>query len=207
MLKESVQKETKVVSGMKLMLRGSVLKDDEKTLAAVGIKSAAKLLLVGSTASEIADISQMKSAPGPTPAATTETTPKKKPTTLGEGVQDLPVHRRIIEDGPPEDVMAGFSGYNDLLPRTPISGLLNSRREHTRLTFDIFKQEMVINTKSQTERVLFASVKNVMWEPIKGNERYAIMAFQLGRNDCESARYYVYWVPAQYAQAIRNTVM
>ena len=207
MLKESVQKETKVVAGMKLMLRGSLLKDDEKTLAAVGIKAAAKLLLVGSAAADIKDISEMKSAPEPTTAAPTETTPKKKPITLGEGVQELPAHRRIIEDGPPDDVMPGFSGYNDILPRTPITGLLNSRRERTRLTFDVFKQEMVINTKSQTERVLFASVKNVMYEPIKGHEKYVIMAFQLGRNDGESARYYVYWVPAQYAHAIRGTVL
>jgi len=207
-LKECVQKETKVISsGMKLMLRGVLLKDDQKTLAQAGIKASAKLLLVGSVASDVAEISKMKSAPEPEPVASTAKTPAKLPVSLGEGIQDLPVHRRVIEDGPPENAMVGFADYNDVLPRTPITGLLNSRHEHTRLSFKVFQQELWISTSSSTEKVPFHTIRNVMYEPIKGNNKYCIMALQLGATDSESSRYYLYWVPAQYAQAIRKTIL
>lgn len=208
MLKECVRKMTGVTEGLKLMLRGAILKDESQTLGAVGIKATAKLLLVGSSAKEIADVNDRR---GVSPVSDTPVlAPAARgalPVTLGDGVQELPVHRRIIDAGPPANALPGVRGGRQMLPPHPITGLLNGRREATRLTFKPYAQELWISTVSQTEKVPFMTVRNVMWEPIKGHEEYAMVAFQLGRLDSERSRYYVYWVPVQYAQAIRNTIM
>lgn len=49
------------------------------------------------------------------------------------------------------------------------------------------------------------SIKNVVSEPIEGHEDYHMMAFQLGPT--EASYYWVYWVPTQYVDAIKDTVL
>lgn len=209
-LKECVRKVTGVTEGLRLMLRGAILKDESRPLGAAGVRAAAKLLLVGSAASEIAGVNDRRGvapvADAPAPVARGAAR-GVLPVTLGKGVQDQPVHRRIIDAGPPADALPGVRGARDVLPAQPLTGILNGRREATRLTFKPFAQELWISTHAQTEKVPFFTVRNVMWEPIRGHEEYAVVAFQLGALDSERSRYYVYWVPVQYAQAIRNTIL
>lgn len=216
-LKQCVQRETNVVDGMKLMLRGSIIKNSESTLTAAGIKAGAKLLLIGSVAKDIKQVNERGGttrAADAAAAATAAAAAKTKSAgcapmsaALGEGVQDLPVHKRILEDGPPADAMPGVRECNEALPPYSLKGMLNTRREPTRLTFKLLQNELWIATSSQTEKVPFRAIRNVMYEPIKGHEEYVIMALLLGSADSERSRFYLYWVPAQYAHAIRTTIM
>ena len=210
-LKKCVQRETNVMDDMKLMLRGSIIKNSESTLVAAGIKAGAKLLLIGSAAQDIKQMNEQRRA-ATSAAAAEEAKPKpaggaRQSSELGEGVQDMPVHRRIIEDGPPSDAMPGLRDRNEALPPQPLKGIQNTRREPTRLSFKLLQQELWIATASQTEKVPFNAIRNVRYEPIKGHEEYVIMALQLGQVDSERSRFYLYWVPAQYARAIRTTIM
>ena len=49
------------------------------------------------------------------------------------------------------------------------------------------------------------SVRGVISEPIEGHEEYHIMAIQLGPT--EASRYWIYWIPAQYVDAIKETIL
>ncbi|NXX61070.1 UBFD1 protein, partial [Scopus umbretta] len=57
----------------------------------------------------------------------------------------------------------------------------------------------------RTEKLPMGSIKNVVSEPIEGHEDYHMMAFQLGPT--EASYYWVYWVPTQYVDAIKDTVL
>ena len=50
-----------------------------------------------------------------------------------------------------------------------------------------------------------SSIKNVVSEPIAGHEEYHILALQLGPT--EASRYWIYWVPAQYVDAIKDSIL
>lgn len=49
-----------------------------------------------------------------------------------------------------------------------------------------------------------SSIKSVISEPITGHEEYHLMGIQIGAT--EQSRYWVYWVPAQYIDAIREAL-
>ena len=44
-----------------------------------------------------------------------------------------------------------------------------------------------------------------MSEPIDGHKEYPIVALQLGPT--EASRYWIYWVPAQYVDAIKDCIL
>ena len=49
------------------------------------------------------------------------------------------------------------------------------------------------------------SIKAVVSEAIVGSEEYHMMGIQLGPT--EASRYWVYWVPAQYVDSIKDAVL
>uniref|UniRef100_A0A3B4V5N5 Ubiquitin family domain containing 1 n=1 Tax=Seriola dumerili TaxID=41447 RepID=A0A3B4V5N5_SERDU len=91
------------------------------------------------------------------------------------------------------------------LPTVPLSGMFNKSGGKVRLTFKLEQDQLWIGTKERTEKVPMGSIKNVVSEPIEGHEDYHMMAFQLGPT--EASQYWVYWVPAQFVDAIKDTVL
>ena len=65
--------------------------------------------------------------------------------------------------------------------------------------------QLWLGTKERTEKLPMNSIKAVVSEPIKGQEEYHILAIQLGPT--EASRYWVYWVPAQYVDAIKEAIL
>ncbi|XP_038618327.1 ubiquitin domain-containing protein UBFD1 isoform X2 [Tachyglossus aculeatus] len=91
------------------------------------------------------------------------------------------------------------------LPTVPLSGMYNKTGGKVRLTFKLEQDQLWIGTKERTEKLPMGSIKNVVSEPIEGHEDYHMMAFQLGPT--EASYYWVYWVPTQYVDAIKDTVL
>ena len=87
----------------------------------------------------------------------------------------------------------------------PLSGMYNKSGGKVRLTFKLEQDQLWIGTKERTEKLPMGSIKNVVSEPIEGHEDYHMMAFQLGPT--EASYYWVYWVPTQYVDAIKDTVL
>jgi len=65
--------------------------------------------------------------------------------------------------------------------------------------------QLQIGTKERTEKISMSSIKNVVNEPIEGHEEYHILGIQLGPT--EASRYWIYWVPAQYVDAIKDAIL
>jgi hypothetical protein len=73
-----------------------------------------------------------------------------------------------------------------------------------RVTFKVFVGELWISSATDTQKIMFAQIRSVVSEPIQGREEYHIVSLQLGTS--EVARYYLYFVPAQYVRAIKNAI-
>ncbi|CAH3185058.1 unnamed protein product, partial [Porites evermanni] len=91
------------------------------------------------------------------------------------------------------------------LPDIPVAGMYNKYGGKVRLTFKLQLDQLWIGTKERTEKIPMGSIKNVISESIEGHEEYHIMAIQLGPT--EASRYWIYWVPAQYVDAIKDTIL
>lgn len=59
--------------------------------------------------------------------------------------------------------------------------------------------------QDRTNKVKMQTIHTVTSEPISGNEEYHMMAIQLGPT--EQSRLWLYWVPAQYVNAIKDTIL
>ncbi|XP_075686547.1 ubiquitin domain-containing protein UBFD1 isoform X3 [Rhinoderma darwinii] len=66
-------------------------------------------------------------------------------------------------------------------------------------------QKASLSTVERTEKIPMGSIKNVISEPIEDHDDYHMMALQLGPT--EASYYWVYWVPVQYVDAIKDTVL
>jgi len=192
-LKKIVEKSTNVTSSMmKVLVKGNA--KDDVTLESLGLTNGSKVLIIGTSLSDVMKVTQK-----PTEKELEEET---------EGVSSnepknwcsLPRHQKIIDKGIPDDVMPGISNCNDALPPYPISGMVGTRGK-VRLTFKLESDELWIGTKERTEKVSIGTIKAVISQPITGFEHYHIMAIQLGPT--ELSRFYIYWVPAQYVEAIK----
>jgi hypothetical protein len=115
------------------------------------------------------------------------------------------IHRKILDKGVPEDVSPGIKNCKESLPLTPISGMVNRSGGKVRLTFKLDNDQLWIGTKERTEKISMSSIKTVVSEAIEGHEEYHIMGIQLGPT--EASRYWIYWVPAQYVDAIKDVIL
>ncbi|XP_065194091.1 ubiquitin domain-containing protein UBFD1-like [Sycon ciliatum] len=186
------------VSMMKLMFKG-MLKDDNKTLEAVGIKSGSKLMVVGSTVDDVLAVTAPVAAASA--SASSSASAEKKSTKLC----DMEKHKKIISKGKPEDATIGIIGQHDPLPQVPLSGMVNSINGKVRLTFKLEQDELWIGTKVRTDKIPMSQIQNIVSEPITGHSDYHVMGLQLGST--EQSRYWVYWVPSQFVNSIRRTVL
>ncbi|ROT79584.1 hypothetical protein C7M84_001695 [Penaeus vannamei] len=180
----------------KVMIKG--LAKDEKTLRELGVTRGSKVMIVGSKLDDVVNVN--------TPKA--ESTSSEKPSTSTSTKEPLSrqkIHRKILDKGLPDDVMPGIKNNKELLPSYPLSGMLNKHGGKVRLTFKLELDQLWIGTKERTEKINMNHIRQIVSEAIEGHEQYHIMGLQLGPT--EASRYWIYWVPAQYVDAIKDTVL
>uniref|UniRef100_A0A023FSA3 Putative ubiquitin-specific protease n=1 Tax=Amblyomma parvum TaxID=251391 RepID=A0A023FSA3_AMBPA len=195
-LKEELQRLTGVPPAMqKLIYKGAPKPDDAKSLLELNLSANAKLMLVGSTLDDVLNLEV------PTPEQLKEETPQA----TKEPICKQKLHQKVVEKGVPEDAIPGIRNVKDSLPAAPLSGMLNKSGGKVRLTFKLELDQVWIGTKERTEKINMSSIKQVISEAIEGHEEYHIMALQLGTT--EASRYWIYWVPAQYVDAIKDTIL
>jgi len=178
----------------KIMFKG--MAKDEKTLRELGISEGTKVMVVGPKLSEFLAVS--------TPSS--QEVADDKP--LAQGKEPLckqKLHKKIIDRGVPDDALPGILDTKEPLPPYPLCGMLNKSGGKVRLTFKLEVDQLWIGTKERTEKVPMQSIKNIVSEPIEGHNEYHIMGIQLGPT--EASRYWVYWVPAQYIDSIKDAVL
>ncbi|XP_014661801.1 PREDICTED: ubiquitin domain-containing protein UBFD1-like isoform X3 [Priapulus caudatus] len=139
----------------------------------------------------------------------TGVTPAMQKLMFKESVKKEPVsrqkmHKKVIDRGIPEDCMAGVKSVKERLPPVPVHGF-NKNGSKVRLTFKLESDQLWIGTKERTDKIPMASIKNIVSEAIEKHEQYHIVGIQLGPT--EASRYWIYWFPAQYVDALKDTVM
>ncbi|XP_017563016.2 ubiquitin domain-containing protein UBFD1 isoform X1 [Pygocentrus nattereri] len=194
-LKEKIHTLTGLPPAMQKVMYKGLLPED-KTLREIKVTNGAKIMVVGSTINDVLAVNTPKEVIQQEVKAEEN---KKEP--LCRQKQ----HRKVLDKGKPEDVMPSIKGAKERLPTVPLSGMYNKSGGKVRLTFKLEQDQLWIGTKERTEKIPMGSIKNVVTEPIEGHEDYHMMAFQLGPT--EASQYWVYWVPAQYVDAIKDTVL
>jgi len=198
-LKEHIKELTGIpVKMQKLMYKG-LIKDDQATLQQSNICKGAKLMVVGSTLKDVMTVAQ------PTKEKQKESSSSTGGTSKPEPLCSQKEHKKILDKGIPDDAMPGIFGIKEKLPLHPLSGMYNKRGGKVRLTFKLEVDQLWLGTKERTEKIPMSSIRSVISEPISDHKEYHIMGIQLGPT--EASRYWVYWVPAQYIEAIKDTVL
>lgn len=181
-------------SMQKLMFKG--LLQDSQTISSSGITKGSKIMLVGSTLNDVLAVSSVSKE---------DVAEMEKATTVKEPLCRQKIHRKVLDKGIPEDAMPGIKNIKEGLPPVPLSGMLNKHGGKVRLTFKLENDQLWLGTKERTEKLAMGSIKSIVSEPIEGFEQYHILGLQLGPT--EASRYWIYWVPAQYVDAIKDAVL
>merc|ERR1711973_621095 len=179
----------------KVMIKG--LAKDEMTLRQVGVIKGSKVMVVGSTITDILEVNKKPSAQQLKEEAQAEA--------AKESWSEQKLHKKVLDKGKPEDAMAGLKNIKESLPGIPLTGMLNKSGGKVRLTFKMELDQVWIGTKERTQKVPLNSIKTIVSEPIEGHEEYSLIALQLGPT--EASRYWIYWVPNQYVEAIKEVVL
>lgn len=179
----------------KVMIKG--LAKDEMTLRQVGVTNGSKVMVVGSTITDILEVNKKPTAQQMKEEAQAEA--------AKEAWSEQKLHKKVLDKGKPDDIMPGLKNIKESLPGAPLNGMLNKSGGKVRLTFKLELDQLWIGTKERTEKVPLNSIKQVVSEAILGQEEYHILALQLGPT--EASRYFVYWVPAQYVDAIKEAIL
>ncbi|TNN68035.1 Ubiquitin domain-containing protein UBFD1 [Liparis tanakae] len=194
-LKERIHSLTGLPPSMQKVMYKGLLTED-KTLREIKITNGAKIMVVGSTINDVLAVNTPKEVVQQEVKAEED---KKEP------LCSQKQHRKVLDKGKPDDIMASVKGTKERLPTVPLSGMFNKSGGKVRLTFKLEQDQLWIGTKERTEKVPMGSIKNVVSEPIEDQDGYYMMAFQLGPT--EASQYWVYWVPAQFVDAIKDTVL
>jgi len=196
-LKSYIHPLTEVPPAMqKLMFKG-LLKDGQ-TLSEAKITTGTKVMLVGSKLTDVIT-ANTKAESSSTSDADSGSSSKKEP------LSKQKPHTKVIEQGVPEDAMPAYKNGKEPLPDIPLFGMLNKNRHKVRLTFKLAEDQLWLGTKERTEKLPMNSIKQIVSEAIEGHEEYHMMALQLGPT--EQSRYWIYWVPSQYIDAIKDVVL
>ncbi|XP_046403305.1 ubiquitin domain-containing protein UBFD1-like isoform X2 [Ischnura elegans] len=179
----------------KVMFKG--LAKDGQTLRELGVTSGAKIMVVGSKLDDVLAVS--------TPTLQDLQDEASEANGGKEPFSKQKMHRKVLDKGVPEDAMPGIRDAKEPLPPFPISGMLNKSGGKVRLTFKLELDQVWIGTKERTDKLPMSSIKGVVSEAIHDHEEYHIMALQLGPT--EASRYWVYWVPAQYIDSIKDAIL
>jgi len=195
-LKSHLQDIIGVPSTMqKIMIKG--LAKDEMTLKKLGVVKGSKVMVVGSTLNDVLEVAKKPTAQ--------QLKEEERKDSLKESFSQQKIHKKIIEKGVPEDAMPGIKNCTESLPSYPLSGMMNKSGGKVRLTFKLEQDQLWIGTKERTQKIPLNSIKTVLSEPIENHEEYHILALQLGPT--EASRYWIYWVPNQYVEAIKESIL
>ncbi|RUS17347.1 ubiquitin-related domain-containing protein [Endogone sp. FLAS-F59071] len=195
-LKQELEQRTQIPAAMQKLMYKGMLKD-ETTIESSKIKDGVKVMLIGSKVEDILKVA--------TPAQTT-VKEEKPEAPVRTPMSEMTEHKKIISKGKPEDIETGIVGIKSPLPAGgSIKGMCNSLGQRTRLTFKDDLEQVWIGTAERTQKIVYSSIKAVRSEPIEGDEAYHILSLQLGPT--EKSRYFIYWVPAQYVEAVKDTIM
>ncbi|XP_025193287.1 ubiquitin domain-containing protein UBFD1-like isoform X2 [Melanaphis sacchari] len=178
----------------KIMIKG--LAKDDQTLESLNVNSSSKIMVVGAKLQDIVAISLTNTEE--------ESSSSKSGSTSKEPLCKKKLHQKVLERGIPDDALVGILNIKDPLPPHPLSGMLNKHGGKVRLTFKLEVDQLWIGTKERTQKVAMNTIRHVVSEPIEGHEEYHIVGFQLGTT--EASRYWVYWVPAQYVDSIKEAI-
>ncbi|CAK8673268.1 unnamed protein product [Clavelina lepadiformis] len=195
-LKSHVHDLTGVPPAMqKLMYKG--LAKDDVTLSALGVTNGSKMMLVGSKLTDVISVNTKGKAEST--SAGSSSSNKKEP------LSKQKPHTKVIDQGVPDDAMPAYKNGHERLPDVPLFGMVNKYRSKVRLTFKLEADQLWLGTKERTEKIGMGSIKNIISQPIHGHEEYHMMALQLGPT--EQSRYWIYWIPAQYINAIKELIL
>lgn len=197
-LKDYIETLTKLPRTMQKLMYKGLVKDETKTLKELKVTKNSKMMLVGTT---MTDLVAVNTKPAASEIASLSGTaiPKREP------LSKQKEHVKVLEKGKPEDAMEGVAGVKQPLPPQPLNGMINKAGGKVRLTFKLEEDSLWIGTKTRTEKIPMTSIRNVVSEPIDTDPNYHIMGIQLGPT--ELSRYWVYWVPAQYVDAVKDTIL
>ena len=201
-LKQAIEKKTSLLPALqKLMTPKGQLKPekDGATLAAAGLVDGTKILLVGS---QIMDVLALAAPPLPSAKA------EKAHVDAVQSLSEQTSHAKVVAGGPPEDSEPGDpSGAQNPIPtgvnREPTLVAVNNKKEKLRVVFR--GGGAVVNTKASSFPINAGSVRDVQSEPISGHPGYHIVTILL--RDSANSKYFLYWVPAQYVQNLRNLLL
>jgi len=196
-LKDHIETLTKLPRAMqKLMFKGLV-KDDTKTLKELKVVKNSKMMLVGTTMSDLVAVT--------TKPTTAEIASHTSAVSKKESLSKQKIHQKVLDKGKPEDAMPGIAGVKQPLPPHPLNGMVNKTGGKVRLTFKLEEDSLWIGTKARTEKINMSNIKNVVSEKIESDPNYHIVGIQLGPT--ELSIYWIYWVPAQYVDAVKDTIL
>ncbi|XP_025422055.1 ubiquitin domain-containing protein UBFD1-like [Sipha flava] len=178
----------------KIMIKG--LAKDDQTLESLNVNSSSKIMVVGAKLQDIVAVSVAN--------VDEDSNAAKSSSTVKEPLCKKKLHMKVLERGIPDDAMVGILNIKDPLPPYPLSGMLNKHGGKVRLTFKLELDQLWIGTKERTQKIAMNTIRHVVSEPIEGHAEYHIVGFQLGTT--EASRYWVYWVPAQYIDSIKEAI-
>lgn len=185
------------VAMQKLMFKGRM--KDDATLRENKVINGSKIMVVGSTVDDVMAVSK-PAGKAKVDGGKVDTSSSKDPLCKQK------VHKTVLDKyGKPDDVMPGIRQRREPLPPCPISGMYNKAGGKVRLTFKLESDQIWIGTKERTEKISLTSIKTIVNEEIEGHEEYHLMGLQLGPT--ELSRYWIYWVPAQYVDAIKDAIL
>ncbi|ORY28740.1 hypothetical protein BCR33DRAFT_793256 [Rhizoclosmatium globosum] len=173
---------------------------DEKTIGESKIVAGAKVMLMASSAKDIMTVV----APPPVDAATSGSGAAAEKVSIFTETE----HAKIIKRGKPDfEIEKGLTTGRVSLPSLGVT-VLNQRGMKTRLSFRNETAELQIATAERTQKVPFGSVSRIRSEdmPLEhGGEGYAAIGIQVGPT--EKSIVWFYWVPRQYVENIKDTVL
>ena len=117
-LKKHIETLTGVPSAMTKLVHKGIASKDDKTLKEWGIANGAKIMMVGSTLTDVLAIAAPLTKAG-TSTLIEETNGKK------ESLSQQKMHKKIIDRGVPVDAIPAWRNGKATLPFEPLSGMLN----------------------------------------------------------------------------------
>lgn len=188
-LKEFLQSCTGVPSNLqKLFLKG-LIKDDEICVSDLPIRPTTKILLVGSTADDISQTSNIRA----------NCEEEKKIDFSREGFSAD--QQRIIDKGPPAGCLPGDL-FNNLDVPEAIPGLYNHLGVPIRLTIKKDLDEIWMVTNSNTKKIPFMAIAEISFIPIIKHPGYGILTLTLGKSN----KFNIYFFPQQYTRSLKTLV-
>jgi len=199
-LKEKVAAITNVPApNQKLTFRAKTLSDNDVVFLEKFSKLTKKdkLILIGTP---LADLAMAVMKPADVKPPSDDPQPKEDP------IQTQTKHKKILDKGLPPDAEVGNAMATEPLPEGGLKGIYNNMGNPVRLTFKFDNPAMIcINGKERTEKYPTASVHDVTSEKIEGRGGYHIVQLKMGKDD--KSVYNLYYVPAQYVEAIKASIL